>query len=46
MVAPVYADDLNKDFIVTKPSLQGSTITYLCKGVDAVGPWEGNRRYN
>lgn len=33
-------------FYVIKPHMEGGHIKYTCKGVDAIGAWEGSRRFN
>lgn len=37
---------VQKEFTVTNPQNKNGHIVYKCKGVDFLGVWEGERRYN
>lgn len=44
-VPTIFGDD-NLEFSVQNPALTGGHVSYLVKGVDRQGPWDGNRRYS
>lgn len=39
-------EEENTDFVVDNPVTQAGHIVYHVKGLDKLGNWEGNRRYN
>lgn len=44
-VPTIFGDD-NLEFSVANPSLTGGHVSYMVKGVDRQGPWDGTRRYS